>query len=218
MFASIAAATLLIAGWYGIQAPTQLNPLDALAQAEARWEKVKPLAYEFDVEVRCLCVGLLQKPASFRVNGSEVRPLQDLQPAARQTYAYYDTVEKLFEAIRRSLARGQYKVSIEYDADLGYPVKADIDPKEKTFDAELFFKVTRLRKIGSAGAKQAIAAERGQALREFVTEALQEKLAARADGRGAAGPWMRGFGQLRPLRRETARIQHHAEFGVMAPR
>ena len=55
---------------------------------------------------------------------------------------------------------------------------------------------------------KAKAAERGQALREFVTEALQEKLAGRgAEPRAADRPWMRGFGQLRPLRRETARIQ-----------
>ncbi len=55
---------------------------------------------------------------------------------------------------------------------------------------------------------KAKAAERGQALRTFVTEALQEKLAGRQAPRGADhAPWMKGFGQLRPLRRETARIQ-----------
>ena len=66
---------------------------------------------------------------------------------------------------------------------------------------------------------KATAAERGQALREFVTEALQEKLAARAGGREAAQPWMRGFGGLRPLRKETARIQRRvdAEFDVIEP-
>ena len=55
---------------------------------------------------------------------------------------------------------------------------------------------------------KAKAAERGQALKAFVTEALQEKLSGR-NMRAAADtpPWMRGFGQLRPLRRETARIQ-----------
>jgi hypothetical protein len=41
-----------------------------------------------------------------------------------------------------------------------------------------------------------------------VSKALQEKLAA---GTGAAGPvepgWMRGFGKLRRLRKETKRIQ-----------
>jgi len=55
---------------------------------------------------------------------------------------------------------------------------------------------------------KARAAERGQALREFVTEALQDKLSGRrAAARRDAPPWMRGFGRLRALSRETARVQ-----------
>ena len=52
------------------------------------------------------------------------------------------------------------------------------------------------------------AAERGQPLKEFVAEALQEKLAANAGSVGAREPaWMQGFGKLRRLRKETLRIQ-----------
>jgi len=52
------------------------------------------------------------------------------------------------------------------------------------------------------------AAERGQTLKELVTEALQEKLAAGARKVPPGEPdWMQGFGKLRRLRRETARIQ-----------
>jgi hypothetical protein len=52
------------------------------------------------------------------------------------------------------------------------------------------------------------AAERGQSLKQLVTEALQEKLAGDA-GRHRAGPppWMRGFGKLRRLSKETRRLQ-----------
>lgn len=62
------------------------------------------------------------------------------------------------------------------------------------------------------------AAENGQTLKELVTEALQEKLAARA---GAARPgeprWMEGFGKLRRLGKETRRIQARIDeqFGVV---
>ena len=52
------------------------------------------------------------------------------------------------------------------------------------------------------------AAERGQTLKEFVGEALQEKLEAKASKVQLGEPeWMRGFGQLRRLRKETARVQ-----------
>jgi hypothetical protein len=45
-----------------------------------------------------------------------------------------------------------------------------------------------------------------------MTEALQEKLGVRATKDGPREPeWMRGFGKLRRLRKETRRIQARIE-------
>jgi hypothetical protein len=56
------------------------------------------------------------------------------------------------------------------------------------------------------------AAERGQSLKDLMTEALQEKLGARAPVDRPSEPgWMRGFGKLRRLRKETRRIQARIE-------
>ena len=55
---------------------------------------------------------------------------------------------------------------------------------------------------------KARAAEGGQTLKQLVTEALQEKLAAKGIQAHGGGPeWMRGFGGLHRLRGETRRIQ-----------
>jgi hypothetical protein len=54
------------------------------------------------------------------------------------------------------------------------------------------------------------AAERGQTLKQLVTEALQEKLAA-GKTRSGEPAWMQGFGKLRRLRNETARVQARIE-------
>jgi hypothetical protein len=52
------------------------------------------------------------------------------------------------------------------------------------------------------------AAERGQTLKEFVGEALQEKLASKRSAAHSGEPeWMRGFGKLRHLHKETESIQ-----------
>jgi len=48
------------------------------------------------------------------------------------------------------------------------------------------------------------AAERGIPLREFVTEAVKEKLDA--PGRSGNKPWMTAFGKLRIPKHETTRI------------
>ena len=55
---------------------------------------------------------------------------------------------------------------------------------------------------------KSIAAERGQSLKEFVQEALQDKLARKPGLPVAGGPeWMQGFGKLKRLRKETGRVQ-----------
>jgi hypothetical protein len=55
---------------------------------------------------------------------------------------------------------------------------------------------------------KSVAAERSQSLKDFVTEAIQEKLSSGAgEPVGNEPPWMRGFGKLRRLHAETARIQ-----------
>jgi hypothetical protein len=67
---------------------------------------------------------------------------------------------------------------------------------------------------------KASAAQRGQTLKQFVTEALDEKLAGGRD-RGPPGQpaWMHGFGKLRRLHKETARIQKRIdeEFETIEP-
>ena len=62
---------------------------------------------------------------------------------------------------------------------------------------------------------KAQAAQRGIPLRQFVTEAVQEKLAAKP----ADKPWMKAAGKLRHLHNETVRIQRmiDEEFGQIEP-
>lgn len=59
---------------------------------------------------------------------------------------------------------------------------------------------------------KATAAERGTSLQAFVTEALRDKLSARARRRAPlAPPWMRGFGKLNARSKDTARIQNRID-------
>jgi hypothetical protein len=64
------------------------------------------------------------------------------------------------------------------------------------------------------------AAQSGQTLKELVTQALQEKLASHAGRSQSSEPeWMRGFGKLRRLRKETKRIQARIDrtFEIIEP-
>jgi hypothetical protein len=65
------------------------------------------------------------------------------------------------------------------------------------------------------------AAERGQTLKQLVTEALQEKLAVKSTGKARPREpgWMEGFGKLHRLRKETQRVQARIDerFEVIEP-
>ena len=56
---------------------------------------------------------------------------------------------------------------------------------------------------------RAVAAERGIALREFVTEAVKEKLSAEA--KAGEKPWVKHMGKLKHLKQETKRINARIE-------
>ena len=67
---------------------------------------------------------------------------------------------------------------------------------------------------------KATAAERGQSLKDFVTEALRDKLMLdRGHARADAPDWMQGFGKLKRLHKETVRVQSvvDQEFEVVEP-
>ena len=56
---------------------------------------------------------------------------------------------------------------------------------------------------------KSVAAARGIPLREFVTEAVKDKLAS--DAKAEEKPWMKHVGKLKHLRKETARINRLIE-------
>ncbi len=56
---------------------------------------------------------------------------------------------------------------------------------------------------------KSVAARRGIPLREFVAEAVKDKLADA--GKAADKPWMTAFGELRHLSKETARVNRRIE-------
>jgi hypothetical protein len=63
---------------------------------------------------------------------------------------------------------------------------------------------------------KSVAAEKGIAFRELVSQALAEKLRTRA---AEEKPWLKTFGKLQSLRSETARINQivEDEFGHIEP-
>ena len=67
---------------------------------------------------------------------------------SQKVYDHFNTVEKLFAAIRGTFSRGRNKMVVQYHADLGYPLVADLDPNADVADDELFLMVTDFKVTG----------------------------------------------------------------------
>lgn len=119
----------------------------ALADAQRKWEEGRPSAYEFTVDIRCFCGGLVRTAPRFRVIDGEPEAITELSAESQKLYSYFNTVEKLFGAIDRSLSRGQYKSTVKYDQQLGFPLSADLDPERLVKDEELYVRVSGFRVI-----------------------------------------------------------------------
>ena len=137
------ATALLLAAHTGLQVPTDGSAAAALARAEARWQSQGPKNYTFSVLLTCHCV---LKGGSFRVVDGQAQPPVGANAASRQLHDVYGTVEKLFALIRRTIGTDGHRVKVKYDAEFGYPIWADLDPRPGVIDDELFIRVTGFRK------------------------------------------------------------------------
>ncbi len=67
---------------------------------------------------------------------------------------------------------------------------------------------------------KAAAAEHGQSVKDFMMDALRDKLGLNRDAATEHAPeWMQGFGKLKHMHRETLRVQStiDQEFEVIEP-
>jgi hypothetical protein len=128
---------LLIAAtaFLGSEAPQDVPPATALAQAEARWRERGPKTYQYQIAITCFCPPFLNDRV--RVTNGVPDPVKGLDG--------FNSVEKLFERIRQAISRGQYRISVKYDEQLGYPRSADLDPRREVKDDELYFVVRSFR-------------------------------------------------------------------------
>lgn len=126
--------------------PTTDPRFQALLDAEARWRAHGPLSYEFTIQVRCFCV-FGPDPFSYRVTNGQSQPLGETTENRLRAAKYYGTAEALFGLVRNAFSRGGFKVEVTYDPDTGFPMVADLDPRQYTMDDETRFTVSGFRKI-----------------------------------------------------------------------
>ena len=167
---------LLFAVFSMLMAPQTQSPqleLEArLIKAEALWKVKKPAAYQFSLRVGCFCPGV-EKAQVFRVSDGKSVPTEALTETQRRLFAYYDTVDKLFNVIRERLSRAPFKITAQFDPVFGYPTNFYYDYSATIADDELTLTIS-----GFKGAESLNALD-GKRLFRFVEQAAGRSVRAR---------------------------------------
>jgi hypothetical protein len=142
------AAVILVAAFVAPQNPIEQGPSTALARAEARWQARGPKSYRFGIMLTCEC---FPKGMNFRVVGGQPQLPPGADSASQRFHDSFGTIERLFARIRRAITDGGHRIDVKYDAELGYPIWADLDPRREVIDDELFFRVSGFQTVKMPG-------------------------------------------------------------------
>jgi len=119
-----------------------------LDAARARWRARGPAAYSVVVSRACECLPEATRPALLvvrRTDGGagevvESATYADNGAAVPAEYAaYFYAVEGMFKLVADALSAGADQVSVEYDAELGYPRRVYIDYDAVMADEEAIY-------------------------------------------------------------------------------
>lgn len=128
--------------------PTPLSPLEANRQ---KWESQNISHYRFNVALICFCAFSDKMPLSIEVKDGQVVSMVDSQgqPITEfvEEFEQYNTVEKLFNTVEAMSNGGADKVTVEYNAEYGYPHSINIDRVEEAIDDELLLEITEFETL-----------------------------------------------------------------------
>jgi len=116
--------------------------LSDIAENRAKWRAQNITAYEYDLDVGCLC-GLRSAHISVRDNTViSGRYLDDGSPLEQADLDHYPTVEDLFDYMEGSIKDDYDYVGAEFDRDLGFPTEVTLDRVCDMYDEGIGYQVS----------------------------------------------------------------------------
>lgn len=111
--------------------------IDELNANRAKWESANIENYQFEQQVSCFCVDETTLPRLVLVENKQVssQTIIDGNVALPLDDANTESIDSLFERIALEESRAD-SLSVEYDPELGYPTKIDVDINQQTADDE----------------------------------------------------------------------------------
>jgi hypothetical protein len=114
------------------------------------WNKKKISKYRYTLTKSCFCLVEARGPVVVEVrNGvtTSVTSVATGQPVSPDLFKQYDTVPKLFNVVTDAIARKASSITVEYNSQLGYPTKINIDYNTQIADEELYLTIENFQVI-----------------------------------------------------------------------
>jgi hypothetical protein len=115
--------------------------------ALAAWKRQGVDNYYFVQQRSCECLEEWVRPARVVVRGGRVVEAIDVEDGVLRNLEYYMTIDALFAHIRDAFDQHAYRIEIEYDRTLHYPISVFIDRDRNVADEELSLHVSGLTRI-----------------------------------------------------------------------
>jgi hypothetical protein len=114
------------------------------------WNRQKISNYRYTLSRSCFCIPDARGPVVVEVRNGKtvsVKLVETGKPVNPELFQKYDTVPKLFELIRNAIAKKVSRLDVEYNPQLGYPTKVNIDYNSQIADEEEYITVENLQEI-----------------------------------------------------------------------
>ena len=126
------------------------TPKDSWERNKQKWVSNKTTNYRYTLSVDCFCGEAGLSPVLIEVrNGikKSVTTLSTSELVDSYFFTRYETVSDLFDLIERNLNKTHDTFNCEYDSNLGFPKKIEIDHHRNTADDEFLLEVTNFEII-----------------------------------------------------------------------
>lgn len=113
------------------------NILENLNENRAKWESANIDTYQFEYSISCNCLDDYTLPRLVVVNAGEVvsQTIIKSHVALPLDQGRAESIAELFELIAYEESRAE-SVTVDYDPDLGYPTKINVDVDKRIADDE----------------------------------------------------------------------------------
>lgn len=146
MMSRLGAILLLGVATAGCESPTAPGDRGLLAEARAQWRSRNQDSYSFELNRNCFCVlGGRRMTVTVRAGAVVGADYLDASgPVDAALLSYIPTIPDLFDLIEDALDRDVASFLAEYDPELGFPTRIEVDYSATAADDEIAISVRGL--------------------------------------------------------------------------